>query len=820
MKIGKVRLALLAFVSASALMSGSAWAQETASGPQAAPQAAPPAASETVVVQGRRLSQADEAVGVDEATNTVAVTREALLSAPAGISGLKMLEGLPGFNVQTEGALGLYEFGNSVTVRAFNLQQVGFVLDGIPMGRSDAFGGSPIFRYVDNENLGAVIASPGAGDVAQPAYASLGPIVEYRSIDPSDMFGATISQTWGDDKLNRSFVKVNTGKLGPFSAYVSRTKLDSNLWRGGGTIDREHAEAKIKLDLWDGAYINFKWVFNDFYDFDTPNMTKAAYLAGTPCANGEGGRYCGYSATLPAGTLGTVQEYNVPGYTYDTTGWFMDRINVRNDSLYGSTFYTPITEKGSLTATAYYEDKDGWGSSPETYGTPTSATSLYGRYTREKAAGLAVTAPRGTAFGVTDVGGVRSGLVMKGAYEIANNKLEAGFWVEKDDYTRFTRRVNHAGGVQSGAILFNEVVYYWRQYESTRETLQLFLKDTISLLDDKLKVEVGVKSIKVDYSLDGYRNFNDFYRTSGATVLPGFGPQNIDETYEDNFLPMVGAVYQLTSNEQLFTSYSQNYALPRGTDDIFSTVPNATALAPAPEAEESDNFEVGIRTVRPHLSAAVAAYYTTFDNRIESYSNFLPGQTGATETFYQNVGGVESYGLEFTGAWRPGILDDSVYFNGNLTWNQTTFQDNIDAFPVGSITGLAPGRTAASYLCGGALCISGNTLSDSPEWIVSAGVTWEPTDWVVANLSAKYQSERFSNFINSESIPGYTVASAYVDFGTGDGDGPLGMLKARVNVDNIFDEDKLAFIGGSIAGTSSFRPLNPRTFSVTLTADF
>ena len=111
-----------------------------------------------VVIEGRRLSDAHEAIGVDEASNTVAVTREALLSAPAGISGLKMLEALPGFNVQTEGALGLYEFGNAVTVRAFNLQQVGFVLDGIPMGRSDILGGSPIFRYVDNENLAAVVA--------------------------------------------------------------------------------------------------------------------------------------------------------------------------------------------------------------------------------------------------------------------------------------------------------------------------------------------------------------------------------------------------------------------------------------------------------------------------------------------------------------------------------------------------------------------------------------------------------------------------------------------------------------------------------------
>ena len=85
------------------------------------------ARQETVFITGRRVSTTDEAIGLDEATNTVAVTREELLSAPSGISGLKMLESLPGFNVQTDGALGLYEFGNSVTVRAFNLQLCNFV---------------------------------------------------------------------------------------------------------------------------------------------------------------------------------------------------------------------------------------------------------------------------------------------------------------------------------------------------------------------------------------------------------------------------------------------------------------------------------------------------------------------------------------------------------------------------------------------------------------------------------------------------------------------------------------------------------------------
>ncbi len=799
------KAALMGFCSLSALSAG-AYAQE------AAPQ---PEDQDVVVIQGRRLSEADEAVGLDEASNVVAVTREALLSAPAGISGLKMLEALPGFNVQTEGALGLYEFGNSVTVRAFNLQQIAFVLDGIPLGRSDAFGGSPVFRYVDNENLSAVVASPGAGDVSQPAYSSLGPIVEYRSINPSDEFGATVSLTWGDDNLNRSFVKVNTGKLGPLSAYASRTKLDSDQWRGGGFIDREHAEAKVKLDLWDGAYVDLKWVSNDFYDYDSPSFTKAQYNgAACPFDPAQGpGRDCGYSYTQPAGTLGNVRDYNVPGYTYSAiTNWYQDRINVRTDSLYGMTFHTPIGDAASVTATAYHEDKDGWGSSPEAYGNPDLATSLYGRYLRQSQAGLSVTAPRGVAFGVTNVGGARNGVVVRGEYEIANHRLEAGVWFEDDDYSRFTRRVNHEGGIQTGRILLDEVIYYWRQYESTRKTTQVFLKDTISLLDDKLNVEVGVKSLKVDYSIDGYRGFNDFYLVSGGVGVAGFGPQFVEATYEDNFLPMVGAVYDITDSEQLFASYSQNYALPRGTDDIFSTIPNSTAFVPAPEAEESENFEIGARTTRGELYGSVAAYYTTFDNRIESFAAPLPGQVGGTETFYQSVGGVEAYGVELTGAWRPDILGDQIYFNGNLTWNQTTFQDDVPNYANNT---LVTGCASATVLC-----LSGKTLVDSPEWVIGAGATWEPTDWIVANVSAKYQSSRFTTFVNNDEVPAYTVVSAYVDFGTGDGHGPLGMLKARVNVENVFDEDELAFISGSVVGTPSFRPLAPRTVSVTVSADF
>lgn len=798
-KFFPTRTAISALLCAAAISAPTATAQESdtvattvASDMTAGPQESD--GRERVVISGRRLSIAEDAIGLDQATNTVAVTRDALLSAPAGVSGLKMLEQLPGFNVQTDGALGLYEFGNSVTTRAFNLQQIGFVLDGIPMGRSDAFGGSPIFRYVDNENLGAVVASPGAGDVTQPSYASLGPIIEYQSIDPSDTAGGTASIAGGDDNLLRTFLKLETGDIGGFSAYLSRSKTDADLWRGAGYIDREHWEGKAKFEFDSDTYISFKYVANDFFDYDSPSVSRAQYEAGTPCANGEGGRYCGYAADLPDGVIGEPIDY--PGETgaigSASTDWYLDRVNIRQDALYGGTFATNIGDNFDMEVTAYYEDKDGFGVSPESY------SSVRSRYLAQMAAGLPVTAPRGTAYGLSGVGGHRKGVVASGTLELANHEITVGAWTELDDYTRSQQRLNHVGGIQSGDVLYDEVNYFRRLYNSERETLQVFVKDTISLLDDRLKLDIGVKSLKIDYSLDGYRDYNDYYRTVGGTPVPGWGPQSLSETFEENFLPMVGFVYEVSPTEQVFASYSQNFALPRGADDIFSTAPSNVPTVPAPDGEESENFEVGIRTLRGNFTGAAAVYYTTFDNRLEAFSSEVPGTGGTLETYSQNVGGVEAYGLELTGAWKPDFFNDQVYFNGNFTYNHTTFQDNIP--------GVAP--------------IAGNFLPDSPEYFVTAGVTWEPTSYLVANLSARYTGERYANFINTSEMESFTIVSGYVDFGEGFGIGPIDNIKTRINVDNIFDEDVLAFVFTSVTGDGFFRPQSPRTVSISFTVDF
>ncbi|HKX21640.1 MAG TPA: Plug domain-containing protein, partial [Rhizorhapis sp.] len=490
-----VRRAALLLACGTGALSPYAWAQE----PNAEDAAA-------ITVTGRRVSQSAETIGEDKVSNVVAVTREGLLSAPSGISGLKMLEQLPGFNVQTDGALGLYEFGNSVQTRAFNLDQIGFVVDGIPTGRSDAFGGSPVFRYVDNENLGVVEAAVGAGDVGLPSYSTLGPVVQYNSISPQEELGLFVSQSFGDFDMKRTFIRFSTGQVGPFRAYVSRTKLDSDLWRGKGTVDREHWEGMLHADLGGDSWARFKFVSNKFHDLDSPTLSRAQYLSSTPDAGGKTGRDRGYISVVPNTTPGFDPVAGGPAYSnanYAYTNTLA--INVRDDKLYGGTLHAGMADGVWAEATAYYEDKGGYGVSPDTY-----ANSLT-IYQRQKAAGVALTAPRGTQYGRSTVGGDRYGLTAKLHWELGAHALEAGIWVEVDSYNRSQARYNTADGSPASVPKLDELVYARRDYQSERNTTQLFVKDRIALPGDRLVFDLGVKALHIDYRLSGYRDFNDYH---------------------------------------------------------------------------------------------------------------------------------------------------------------------------------------------------------------------------------------------------------------------------------------------------------------------
>ncbi len=733
------------------------------------------AAVEEVVVTARRLSSASVAIGTDKPTATVAITQEALLSAPAGITGLKMLESLPGFNVQANDALGMYEFGNSVSVRAFNFQQIGFLLDDIPMGRSDQFGGSPIYRYVDNENLARVVASSGAGDVSMPSYSSLGPIVSYLTSAPSQDFGVTLAQTFGSDDLNRNFARINTGEHKGVSAMVSRSKINGDLWRGPGTIEREHHEGKIRYQWGRASDLTFQTVHNKYFDYDSPSITKAQYAGTAGDLFGRSGRffaYLGYVPDLPVTSPGI--QYSNAAYNQ----YFQQAINSRQDHLYGLTLHTPITDNLKFSATTNYEDKKGYGVSPEAY-----ATSLT-NYNAERLIIPGLFAPKGLQYGLSTINGRRKGVTANLEYKISIHTITLGGWIEQDIFHRTQQRYNQVGGSPAGQPLLNEPVHLQRNFVSTRDSKQYYLKDTISLLDNRLKIDLGFKGLDLDYEIKGARNPGDFIALRRPVIVT---------QWKDGFLPQVGAVFNVTGRTQIFASYSENLALPRGADDIFAA---ASPAPPPPAAETAKNVELGVRANQPTFNVSFSVYKSTFKNRLQSFAAIVPGSS-QTETFFQNVGAVDAKGAELSGQWKPAFFGGKIYFNSNASYNISKFKDNFATF-----------------------AIAGNQVPDFPKWLIQGGMTVEPTPWAILNLSGRHISKRFTNFVNSETTDQYTVFAGYIELGGGYEIGPLSQVKLRLNVDNLFDKKYLGTISSTTNTPATFRPGSHRTAQLSLTASF
>lgn len=728
-----------------------------------------------VQVVGKRTSEAEVAIGKGQSHNTVAITHKALLSAPAGTSGLKMLENLAGFNVQTNDPLGLYEFGNSVSVRAFNFQQIGFVLDGIPLGRNDAFGGSPIFRYVDNENTNRVIASTGTGDVSFPSYVTLGPVVEYQTLNPAKQPGGTVVATIGSDSLRHSFIKLETGEHAGWSAYVSRSKIDSDLWRGPGEIDREHIEGKLRYQFEGGHDINFKVVYNNFDDYDVPGLNYAKYngTAGDPFGRyGRDFGYLGYLPDLPETVTGI--RFSNPNYNQ----YYKLANNQRKDVLYGLSGHFLLGSSLENNSTLYYEDKKGLGVSPEAY-----ATSL-ANYNAQKDIVSGLYAPKGLQYGRSGLDGERYGVNSSFLLKLDQHDVEAGVWLEKDQYHRTQARYNLQDGNPALNPLLNEPVHLQRDYQSERQVSQLHLKDSWHV-NDQLTLTAGVKALNLDYQVSGYRNPADYINKRQPTL---------QKTWKDGFLPYLGALYKLNQRDELFASWSQNLALPRGADDVFT---QSAPSVPLPSAEKSENFEVGYRLNHPQFNASIAAYYTSFDNRIQPYAAPVPGST-QTETWYQNVGKSTAWGAELSGIWKPELLANKIVFNGNLTYNNTELKDNLSN-----------------------LVIKGNEIPDSPTLIAQLGATYEVNEWALFNLSAKHIGKRYTNLNNSESVPSFTLANAYVDIGSGHFNvGPVKDIKLRFNIDNLFDKDYIGTVLPSVNTPATFLSGAARSYQASLTFSF
>src|SRR5450830_1977637 len=207
--------------------------------------------------------QTVEITGRGQSRQVQNINKTDLAEVLPGTSPLKVLDKLPGVNFQSADPFGAYEWSTSFSIRGFNQNQLGFTLDGVPLGDM-SYGnnnGLHISRAISSENIGRVAVSQGAGALSTASTSNLGGTVQFYTLDPSDTMGVTASQTLGSDSTSRTFVRVDSGLLSTGTKfYLSGTRMRADKWKGDGPQDQDQFNSRIEQQLGDhtlSAFFNY-----------------------------------------------------------------------------------------------------------------------------------------------------------------------------------------------------------------------------------------------------------------------------------------------------------------------------------------------------------------------------------------------------------------------------------------------------------------------------------------------------------------------------------------------------------------------------------
>lgn len=693
-----------------------------------------------------------------------------------GSSPLRAVEKLPGVNFQAADPFGAYEWSTRISIRGFNQNQLGFTLDGIPLGDM-SYGnhnGLHISRAVISENIASTRVSQGAGALGTASTNNLGGTLEFQSRTPGDSFGASFAATYGADDTKRGFVRVDSGALvdGGLKASIAYAYQDADKWKGGGVQRQHQANAKLVQPLGTGAltaFVNFSdRRENDYQDLSAemidrlgygwdnlaPNWAAALQIAHIANNRGDTG------APVSDATAGTTY----PGLITSVDDAYYDAAGLRKDWLAGITLDGPLSDAITGRITGYYHNNEGQG----IWYTPYVPTP-----------GGAPISVRTTEYDMERLG-VLAGLQI----ELGAHKISTGLWYENNDFHQARRfyGLDDAATPSRSSIKFmrNPFFTQW-EFDYTTKTLQLHLSDSWSLTD-AFTVSAGFKGMRV-------RN------AATPVVKGGFAEGRI--AAEDWFLPQAGFVYRLAEKTEIFGNYTENmraYASAASTGPFSVTQAGFDAGRNTLKPETSTTWELGARTRLGAFQGSVAAYFVDFRNRQISLATG-PSIVGSPSVL-QNVGDVRSIGVEFAGLYN---MTDAVSLFLSYAYNDSQYRD--DVFNASNVL------VAAT---------KGKTVVDSPKHLLKGELAYDDKAFF-GRIGANYTSRRYYSYLNDAVVPGRVLV-----------DGSLGYrfqgFELQASVTNLFDKDYVSTVGSGGYGNSGDRQTllagAPRQWFVTLRKDF
>ena len=718
------------------------------------------AADTTDATENGEAAEADEIVVLGQGqTRQVQEIgpREIGLLAP-GSSPIRAIEKLPSVNIQSADPFGTYEWSTRVTIRGFNQNQLGFTLDGIPLGDM-SYGnnnGLHISRAVGSDNIGRTVVSQGSGSITTQSTNNLGGTLEFFTVDPKNVLGLAANATYGSSNTLRGFARLGIGSANGPRAFASVQYQTADKWKGEGQQRQLIVNAKAVVPLGgvtlDGYFSFSDRAEQDYQDlslgmiqrlgYNWDNFGPSQYALAVRVADIGANR--GDSGTTPLNpAAGTV--YPAPVGTLDDA--YYDASGLRRDTLGAVGLTAPLGAVATLHLKGYYHHNEGQG----TWGTPY------------------VNSPTGVPMAIrtTEYNIDRYGLFGSIEADIGTHHLIVGGWTENNDFDQARRFYAYTSRTDPGRdhLQFQTSPFFtqWNIQFNTK-TLQYYVQDEFDI--GAASINLGWKGFKVD-------NHARAVVAGGRTVG--------DLSVTDWFQPHAGLSVDLGTGLEAFAGFSQvtrAYVSSTTAGPFSSTQAGFNAIKPVLKPEQSDTFELGARFGSGGFHGVLAGYRVNFSNRLLTIPTSV-GIVGSANAL-QNVGSVTAQGIELTGEYRLGAWT----LFGSYSYNDNTYSDNV-VITAGGITTT--------------ILTDGKSVVDSPKHLLHGEVAYDD-GLLFGRIAAGYMSKRFFTYTNDQWVDGRTIVDAALGYRFELSPGRK--VEVQVNVTNLFDLSYVATIGSNGFGNS------------------
>ena len=660
---------------------------------------------------------------------------------------------LPSVNAYNYDGTGL--FGGGLTMRGFNSDQIGATINGVPINDSGNYAVYPE-EFVDQENVCKEFVTQGSTDVDAPHVGATGGNLGIVTCDPEEKERWRVIQTLGGLDLTKTYVRYDTGRVMDDRAkfFISASYAEADKWKGEGGAKRDHVD------------------FGFRFDFDRFDYVTGAVLINRMLNN-----------NILDPTLAQINQY---GYDYDNASSFPGHVPGANGTAQSDVNQSPayyklslnpfeniiasasghfrLNDNTELKVTPYFWYGYGTGGTQEKL----MAESGFLNPATGKLVGVDLNGDGDTLdkvlVGTSNVTKTdRPGITTSITETLDNNTLFGGVWLEQAHHKQTApMELLPDDGTLPDPWFGGGYVdrpdgspYQGRDWLTISTAWQLFLQDTIALMDDRLRLNIGVRdpSIRRDF-----------------TNLPNEGSNSatyyeIVRTYSD-LLPQMGARFDIDNANQLFASLSKNmkappnFAFSTSTGDNVTIVTGQPVLSAIVKPETSWDLDLGYRYQGKAMIAQATVFDVDYQNRM---ANAYDPNTDTSS--YINAGAVKTHGFELEAGNTP---YHGWSFYGSFGYTDSVIQDDIQV----TSTGVLP--------------TAGKEFPVTPKTKVGLSAQYETASWY-ARFKAQHTSSQWATLVDDQEAPGYTLC----DFDAGYQFPSSGMFKnptVRLNISNLFDE--------------------------------